>query len=78
MSDDTLSPAFEAAVSEWDDHIAHCDVCLTLGRELCDEGEFLAEEVTIVRDRETPRVEAPRRRFELPFARSPALPGVPA
>ncbi len=79
MSDAAVPVEVEAAVDVWDEHVARCGRCLTVGNNLCEEGEYLAEDVEIVREKVTP---APppraRRRLFLPPLRRFIVPGVPA
>ena len=56
------------AVRDWDVHVDRCDLCLARGNDLCYEGQFLADEVSITRarsmepDRPRSPLRAPRRR----------------
>ena len=79
MSDEAFPFELEAAVGVWDEHVARCGRCLTVGNNLCEEGVYLAEDVEIVREKLAPAPpRAPRRRFVLPALRRPLFPGVTA
>ncbi len=79
MSEEALPFELEAAVGVWDRHVAGCGRCLCDGNRLCDEGEYLAEDVELVREKISPAPAVPaRRRFILPALRRPLFPGVPA
>lgn len=73
MRRDTLDERFGLAVQAWDLHLAHCTECLSRGRHFCDEGVYLAYDLSRVRmeiesfeSREMHRLESAQRRLGLP------------
>lgn len=68
----------ELAVHEWTVHVERCDVCLEDGNALCYEGQYLADEVVLVRESAD---RAPRATWRAPTLhpkRRAIFPGVPA
>ena len=68
----------ELAVQDWTLHVERCDVCLAEGNALCYEGQYLADEIVLVRDQAGP---SPRPAWRAPMfgqRRRPIFPGLPA
>lgn len=68
----------ELAVRDWTVHVERCDVCLAEGTTLCYEGQYLADEVVVIRDRAEQAPRSPWRAPTLAPRRRPIFPGVPA
>jgi len=72
-----LEPVELTALS-WDFHVDRCSVCLARGNQLCYEGQYLADEVAIVRMSLDGPSRPTRRHPILAPERRPIFPGTPA